>query len=122
LAERLQYTYYGDALLTGSVTAADYIQIDNGFNSQGGPHPLTGWYNGDFNYDGVINGDDYTLMDNAYNSQGNTSLASIPASPLKLVATETSQISTSVPEPTTLGIIGIGAAGLLMRRSRRTRR
>ncbi len=71
----VKYTYYGDALLTGSVTAADYLQIDNGFQNG-----LAGWYNGDFNYDGVINGDDYTLIDNAYNSQGLVSFAALPAS------------------------------------------
>ena len=32
----VKYTYYGDALLTGSVTAADYLQIDNGFQKQSG--------------------------------------------------------------------------------------
>ena len=48
------YTYYGDALLTGSITAADYIQIDSGFTSNGA---LTGWFNGDFNYDNKINGE-----------------------------------------------------------------
>ena len=66
----VKYTYYGDANLDGAISAADYLQIDNGFNSQGGPTPLTGWSNGDFNYDGKINGDDYTLIDNAFNTQG----------------------------------------------------
>ena len=78
--------------------------------------PITGWFNGDFNYDGVINGSDYTLIDNAFNSQG----AQIAAE----IATPTAQIaggavSSSVPEPTTLGLLGIGALGLLGRRNRR---
>ena len=51
--------------------AADYVQIDNGFNTPA----MTGWYNGDFNYDGVINGDDYALIDNAFNTQGSVSPA-----------------------------------------------
>jgi hypothetical protein len=72
----VKYTYYGDALLTGSVNAADYIQIDSGFGSGG---TLGGWYNGDFNYDGLINGDDYTLIDNAFNTQSGVSLAAVPA-------------------------------------------
>ncbi len=63
----VRYTYFGDAQLAGSVTAADYALIDNGFNMG-----LAGWSNGDFNYDGVINGDDYTLIDNAFNTQGST--------------------------------------------------
>jgi Dockerin type I domain len=88
----VKYTYYGDALLNGSVTAADYTQIDNGFNSQSGPTPLTGWLNGDFNYDGKINGDDYTLIDNAFNTQGSVSFAAAPAN---VIANNTAQIAST---------------------------
>jgi autotransporter-associated beta strand protein len=121
----VKYTYYGDALLNGSVTSGDYAQIDNGFNMH-----LTGWYNGDFNYDGVINGDDYTLIDNAFNSQGGVSLAGVSAGPAEMIASDTEQIAPdqitpsaiatpAVPEPGTLSLIGLGAAGLLARRRRR---
>jgi hypothetical protein len=118
----VKYTYYGDATLTGSVTSADYLQIDNGYNSGGA---LKGWYNGDFNYDGVINGDDYTLIDNAYNSQGLATFAGVSAGPAEMIASDTDQIapgavaSPEVPEPGTLSLIGLGAAGLLARRRRR---
>jgi autotransporter-associated beta strand protein len=114
----VKYTYFGDALLDGNVTSADYLQIDNGFNN-----PLTGWYNGDFNYDGVVNGDDYSLIDNAYNSQGTAFPTSVSAGPAEMIASDTAQIDSvatpAVPEPTTLGMLGIGAAGMLMRRRRR---
>jgi hypothetical protein len=86
----VKFTLFGDALLTGSITAADYFQIDNGYNSQSGPDRLTGWYNGDFNGDGQINGDDYTLIDNAYNSQGSVSIAALPANQ---IAINTAQIA-----------------------------
>ncbi len=117
----VKYTYYGDALLTGSVNASDYIQIDAGFASGG---TLKGWYNGDFNYDGTINGDDYTLIDNAFNTQGSVTFASISAGPTEMIAANTDQIagpsSSAVPEPTSLSALAIGAAGLLMRRRRRS--
>ena len=120
----VKFTYYGDALLTGSVTAADYLQIDNGFDSQNGPNPLVGWYNGDFNYDGVINGDDYTLIDNAFNTQGSVSVTSTSAGPAEMIAATTDQIATpaAVPEPGTLGLLAMGVAGLLMQRQRNHRR
>ena len=98
----VKVTWYGDANLDGTVTAADYTRLDVGAVGH-----LSGWANGDFNYDGVINGTDYALIDNAYNHQ-TASLAAI-ATPAGLPAT-------AVPEPAGLG--GLAAAGLLARRRR----
>ena len=117
----VKYTYYGDADLNGTVNGADYTQIDLGF----GGH-LTGWSNGDFNYDGVVNGLDYALIDNTFNQLGATG-----AGPLALIGGSSDLLASSsnliaspaasaVPEPTTLGLLGIGAMGLLGRRRRRT--
>ena len=118
----VKYTFFGDADLSGTVNAADYMLIDNGFNSGGS---TTGWHNGDFNYDGVINGDDYTLIDNAFNTEGSTSFAATPAGPAEMIASNTEIVaggvaSPQVPEPASLGLLGIGAISLLgQRRLRR---
>jgi autotransporter-associated beta strand protein len=113
----VKYTYYGDATLDGQVDGSDYSRIDNGFLNG-----LTGWYNGDFNYDGVIDGSDYTLIDNAYNTQG-ANLAAEVASPTAQIAGGASAGGASaVPEPTTLGLLALGAMGLLGRRANRKRR
>jgi fibronectin-binding autotransporter adhesin len=102
----IKYTYVGDANLDGKVDGSDYSRIDNGFLNT-----LTGWYNGDFNYDGVVNGSDYTLIDNAFNTQGAAILNDIAAaSTAQLAAT------TSVPEPGSLALLAVSAAGLLVRR------
>ncbi len=112
----VKYTYFGDANLDGVVNGSDYTLIDNGFNNS-----LTGWHNGDFNYDGVVNGDDYTLIDNAFNTQG-TSLA---AGPAEMVASNTAQIAggsaSAVPEPASIGLLGVAAIGFLRRRRRNHR-
>jgi fibronectin-binding autotransporter adhesin len=118
----IKYTYYGDANLDGAVDGSDYTLIDAGFNSQTSASPASGWQNGDFNYDGKIDGSDYTLIDNAFNTQS----SSLGTNPAALVASSTSQIAgqiagatSAVPEPATLGLITIGAIGLLGRRRRR---
>ena len=108
----VKYTYYGDANLDGAVDGADYQQIDNGFGLG-----LTGWSNGDFNYDGVIDGSDFSLIDNTYNQLN----AINGADPLALLAHSTAvNASSLVPEPSILGLLGIGAIGGLRRRIRRS--
>jgi autotransporter-associated beta strand protein len=104
----LKYTYYGDANLDGVVNGSDYAMIDNGFNAG-----LSGWQNGDFNYDGVINGDDYILIDNSFNSQPFSLAAGV--APTEMIAATSQQIS-SVPEPASVGLLAIAAAGLYGRR------
>jgi hypothetical protein len=65
----------------------------------------------------VVDGSDYTLIDNAYNTQGPT----LGTNSAELIAGNTAQIAggTAVPEPTTIGLLGIGGVGLVGRRRRR---
>ena len=107
----IKYTYFGDANLDGKVDGSDYSLIDNGNLLH-----LTGWYNGDFNYDGVINGSDYTLIDNDFNQQAGQISST---SEIALPTSEIANSANSVPEPTTLGLLGMGAIGLLTRNRRR---
>jgi len=102
----VKYTDYGDADLNGTVNGADYQQIDKGF----GMH-LSGWSNGDFNYDGVIDGSDFSLIDNSFNQ-----FMASGANPLAIVSADA--ISRAVPEPGMMGLLGVGASGLLLRRRR----
>jgi autotransporter-associated beta strand protein len=115
----IKYTYYGDLNLDGKVDGSDYSVIDFNYLQEASTSTaISGWYNGDFNYDGVINGSDYTLMDNAFNTQG-ALIASEIAVATAQIAPIGSPVASAVPEPTTLALLGIAAAGLLGRTSRR---
>jgi hypothetical protein len=103
------YTYAGDANLDGTIDAGDYGIIDNFVQVAG----ADGYGNGDFNYDGFIDAGDYGIIDNNIQSQG-------PAFPVGGSADSTGLAGvTAVPEPASLGVLGLGAFGLLARRRRR---
>jgi autotransporter-associated beta strand protein len=118
----LKYTYYGDTNFDGKVDATDLARLNASISNNANPRnkPLTGWYNGDFNYDGVINGSDMTLLDNAMNAKA-AQLNAIIAAPQAL---PTAQIAgtTSVPEPTGAGLIGVCCSAILTRRRKRINR
>src|SRR5205823_1414968 len=103
----VKYTWFGDADLNGQVNSNDYFQIDTGFLAG-----RTGWINGDFDYSGSINTNDYFLIDSAFLAQGSTILAPAGASSTALSGV------TAVPEPASIGILGVAAAGLIARRRR----
>ncbi len=86
----VKYTWFGDSNLDGVVDGSDYALIDTGFTAGGA---LGGWVFGDYDYSGTIDGSDYALIDTGFISQ-----------------------TGALPEPTTLGLLGLGAMGMLRRR------
>ncbi len=86
----VKYTWFGDSNLDGVVDGSDYALIDTGFTAGGA---LGGWVFGDYDYSGTIDGSDYALIDTGFISQTGT-----------------------LPEPASIGLLGLGAIGLLRRR------
>jgi fibronectin-binding autotransporter adhesin len=108
--------FEGDANDDGLVNFQDFVRLSNNYGLAD-----KGWFGGDFNGDGTTNFADFVKLSNNY---GNTvGGGSIVVSPEELAALSTFAVATgpATPEPASLALLSIGAAGLLMRRRSRSR-
>ena len=101
-------TWYGDATLDGYVTLDDYGQWNANFGLSGS------WLDGDFDADGSVTLDDYGLWNYAFGftAGGTVAYTAFADTPPKSGG--------AVPEPGSLGLLAIGAMGLLGNRRKRT--
>ncbi len=102
-----KYTFYGDVNLDGQVTGDDYSAVDSNLGATG-LNAGNAWLLGDTNGDLQVTGDDYTTID--------ANLGAGVGNPLAVASVS------AVPEPASLGMLGLGAMGLLARRRRRRSR
>jgi len=89
----------GDANLDGVVNGQDFTAWADHYGQAGG------WLEGDFNADGFVDGGDFTLWADNYGSTG-------------LAAGGAGMAAASVPEPGVLAALAVGAAAILLRRSK----
>ena len=97
------YTVFGDANLDGKVNAQDFDALAANYGATSGKF----WYQGDFNYDGVVNVVDFNILAENYNQAAPIPTAAPVLAPV---------LGTLVPEPVSLGLLGL--AGLSLRRRR----
>jgi hypothetical protein len=101
----VRYTLAGDANLDGTVNALDFNALATNYGDSG-----TTWVQGDYNYDGTINSEDFDLLANNYGSTiANAAISSQPA---------VAALGAVVPEPTTIGLVGLSLLALRRRRNK----
>jgi hypothetical protein len=113
-----EYTLIGDADLNRTVNGVDFGILAANFNKA-----VSRWDQGDFNYDGIVNGIDFTQL--AINFNKAASGASAGATAADFAALDAfaaaNGLLADVPEPASLALAVMGAAGILTRRRKRGR-
>jgi autotransporter-associated beta strand protein len=107
--------FLGDANDDGTVNFADFVQLSNNYGQ-----PDRGWTGGDFNADGVTNFADFVVLSNHYGQAVDSN--AIVVSPDEIAAFEAAAAhfgASAVPEPSTLGLLALAAAPMLIRRRKR---
>jgi autotransporter-associated beta strand protein len=103
-----RFTLLGDATLDGTVDFNDLVKLAQNYNTAG-----TTWSSGDFTYDGLTDFNDLVKLAQNYNTA--LPAAAIAGAPADFDQ-DLARAFASVPEPGALGLIGLGAVGLLRRR------
>jgi fibronectin-binding autotransporter adhesin len=106
----VKFTYGGDANLDGQVDVTDLGSLATSWQTS------APWTGGDFNYDGFVDVSDLGILATDWQLGVGSPLG---RGSLEAALASVGLGGTSVPEPATLGLVGLGLASLVARRRRR---
>lgn len=98
----VKLTFTGDSNVDGFVDGIDLASVNVNWDPSGGSAAVNKWYLGDMNLDGFIDGIDLAMVNVWWNPSGTPITLGLAAP--------------AVPEPATLGLLALGALGLIRRR------
>ena len=103
----IKYTLLGDADLNGIVNGIDFGILAANFNKG-----ITGWDEGDFDYNNIVNGLDFGDLAANFNkgAAGTDAVAALDA------FAAANGLMADVPEPVSIGMLGLAGLGVLQRR------
>jgi hypothetical protein len=109
----IKYTLLGDADLDGSVTGSDFTILASNIGKS-----AAAWDKGDFDYDGSVTGSDFTALVGNLGKSASGADVVLPASDYAAIGAfaAANGLMADVPEPSSLGLLGLAAAGVLARR------